>query len=203
MVFGTKKRKRNLIVADQTSRITVLLYEQLIDLVKEGNSYLSTNLSSRLYRNEFYVTTTHSTRITLIDDLEDVPDSLLTVETTTIQGSVSQVQCSVNTKCPGCDKTVLVQPDATTVKCNSCRLKARVYSLKKLYFFRMNIQDDQNVHRLVCFRTPMEDFLESTGNRELLTNMDQLEDYILSIDKIEVTVAKDSDVISSIKQITA
>ena len=92
----------------------------------------------------------------------------------------------------------MVQHDVTTPKCNSCRLKARVSALKKLYIFRMNIQDDQNLHHLVCFKTPMEDFLESSRNTELLTNMDQLEDYILSIHKIMVTVAKDSDVISSI-----
>lgn len=198
-VFGAKKRKRNLLVADQTSKVEVLMYEGLIDKINEGRSYCFTNLSSRLYQNQYFLTTTPLTQLTQIEDIENIAETHVAVDIKTIEGNVCQVQFSCNLKCASCDKVVeLDSADATTVKCQYCRLKAKVSTLKKTYIFRMNLQDEQQIHRLVTFTNCMEAFLDSTGNQELLHNMDQLEDYVLSLDKIKVKIAH-SDVISSIE----
>ena len=62
----------------------------------------------------------------------------------------------------------------------------------------MNVQDELQIHRLVTFRQCMETFLTTTGNQELLNNMDQLEYYVFGLEKNKVKIAH-SDVISSIE----
>lgn len=198
VIYGSKKSKRNILVADSTAKVTVCLYESLIDEVEEGCTYNFKNVSSRLYRNNFYLTTTATTNITKIDDLQTYSDVMLIAETTNIEGTIEQVQCTTKTKCPSCGKNLSVEEDAITVKCDNCKLKAKVSSLKKTSIFRINLKDEQKLYRLVSFQEAMEEFLKTTKKEQLLNNMDQLEDYLLALDKIKVSVAQDSDIISTI-----
>lgn len=116
-----KKIKREALVSDHSSRVFVVLYQDLIDKVAENRWYIFRNLSSRLYRDNFFLSTTMSTEITKIDDItDDVSDIMLTASLTTIHGSIVQVLGTEKTKCQCCDKNVqVIDLDALTIKCSN------------------------------------------------------------------------------------
>ncbi|CAG2200330.1 unnamed protein product [Mytilus edulis] len=88
VVYDAKKIKKEALVSDQSSRVSVVLYQDLIDKVEENGWYIFRNLSSRLYRNNFFLTTTLSTEITKIDDItDDVSDIMLTASLITIHAT--------------------------------------------------------------------------------------------------------------------
>ena len=77
-----------------------------------------------------------------------------------------------------------------------------VTSIKKMYFFGINIQDNEGkLHRLVCFQKAMEDFLSSKEKILLMNNVEQLVDYLLAMDKVRIRHAEEFDVIINIESI--
>ena len=106
----------------------------------------------------------------------------MTADLKELEGTVVQVMCLERAKCPACNITIELNPDALTIKCQSCTLKFKVTSIKKMYFFGINIQDNEGkLHRLVCFQKAMEDFLFSEEMILLMNNEEQLVEYLLAM----------------------
>ncbi|VDH97070.1 Hypothetical predicted protein [Mytilus galloprovincialis] len=198
-VYGLKKLKREAIVADDTGRIIVTFWENQITQITENKSYILFYLSSR-NNTSLKLTTTQKTEINEIEDLTDISETLIVPNTSNISGKILQVQCTGRKKCPSCDKNVEVQDGAEKIKCPSCNLKSHVKSLKESIFTRINIHDHQNaIHRLICFREPLEIFLATREKSYLLENLDELEDFLLDLKHyVKVTCSKDSDIITTI-----
>ena len=170
-IFDKKKMKQNITVADSTSKVTVALFEDLITEVEEKLSFCFENLSSRIFNGNFYLTSTSSTKITRVDDLPftEASNKLMAADLKEVEGTVEQVMCLERAKFLACNSTIELTPDARTIKCQSCKLKCKVTSIKKMYFFRMNIMDEEGkLHRLVSFQKAMEDFLGSQDKMVLI-----------------------------------
>lgn len=200
-IYGVKKTKRNALLADSTSKVTIALYEKLIEQVEENVTYTFKNVSSRLYRNNFYLTTTSTTKILQADDLEHPSDVLLTAKSITYEGSIIQVRCTVRTQCPSCKKNIDLDQDASTLKCPGCHMKTKVSKLKQTHVYRINLQDNKNLYRLVCFDQPMNEFLQLIDKKQLLDNLNQLEDMLLSLEKVQIIVSQDSDIVCKITEL--
>ena len=82
LVFKNNKQLRKVdhLIADQTASIKVTLWEDAIDAVRSGKTYIFTNLKVRVFDNVKFLNTNPSTTIVETDDMfEDinlVPDEL-------------------------------------------------------------------------------------------------------------------------------
>ncbi|CAC5410200.1 unnamed protein product [Mytilus coruscus] len=162
---------------------------------KDKNSETGRKRSSYASKNE-KVDTTESKKCTV--RLTDI-----VANTSSISGKILQVQCTGRKKCPSCDKNVEVQDRAEKIKCPSCNLKSNVKSLKESIFIRINIHDYQKkknaIHRLICFREPLEVFLATQEKSNLIENFEELEDFLLDLKHyVKITCSKDSDIVITI-----
>ena len=57
------------------------------------------------------------------------------------------------------------------------------------------------VHIFIVFKSTMEEFLDTPEEKELMGNLDELEDFLLNQSRIRVIVCKDSDVVSQMEKL--
>lgn len=71
-------------------------------------------------------------------------------------------------------------------------------SLKQTLFVRMNITDtENNTNRLIAFKGLLEDLLKKNDKQHLMSQTDELEDYLLDLPQCTFNVHS-SDIVSSI-----
>ena len=59
-------------IADQTNSVKLVVWEELIDKLKAGDSYHLKNLTVRIFGDEKYLTTNENTAVETIEQMQDV-----------------------------------------------------------------------------------------------------------------------------------
>jgi Zn finger protein HypA/HybF involved in hydrogenase expression len=201
-LYGSTKYVQDVVIADETGRIKLNLWEDMIDKVIEGKTYLFKNVSTRNFNNLPSLTTTMATSVQIVDDIESTSDLVVMTNTKITHGQIQQVQCLQKFKCGACKKSLeLTEEDTKRVKCPYCHLKSNISTLQQTFTYRINLEDDSshNLFRLVCFQSTMISFLKEQNKEELLQNLDQLEDFLLDISSVTCVHVEGTEVISSLK----
>ena len=200
-LYGSTKYVQDVVIADETGRIKLNLWEDMIDRVVEGKTYQFKNVSTRNFNNLPSLTTTMAASVQIVDDIEATSDLVVMTNTKITHGKIQQVQCIQKFKCGACKKSLELTEDTKRIKCPYCNLKSNIATLQQTLTCRINLEDDssQNLFRLVCFQSTMISFLKEQNKEELLQNLDQLEDFLLDIPSVTCVHGEGTEVISSLK----
>lgn len=98
MLFGTRTNMQDIFVVDTTGQIRVTLWDTIISSVLVDNTYTFENLAVRNFKNETYLTTTKSTKITRTDSIDDHVEFESTV------GTVAEVKITQSFMCKSCTR---------------------------------------------------------------------------------------------------
>ncbi|XP_052069416.1 uncharacterized protein LOC127708549 [Mytilus californianus] len=71
MLYGKPTNMQDIIVVDSTCQIRITLCDSIVSSVQVDDTYTFENLSVRNFKNETYLTTTKSTKITRTDSIDD------------------------------------------------------------------------------------------------------------------------------------
>jgi LSD1 subclass zinc finger protein len=196
---GSTEYVQDVVIADETRRIKLNLWEDMRDKVLEGKTYQFKNVSTRNFNNLPSLTTTKATSVQIVD--EATSDLVVMTNAKITYGKIQQVQCIQKFKCGACKKSLELTEDTKRVKCPYCNFKSNITTLQQTLTCRINLEDDssQNLFRLVCFQSPMISFLKEQNKEELLQNLDQLEDFLLDIPPVICVHGEGTEVISSLK----
>jgi len=152
------------IVADETSSIKLVLWENVIDLVQLGKSYHFQNCKIRVFDDCKFINTNEFTIISEIDNIgaanlntPDLQDNLIT-------GTCLGFDVKKNRSCTFCNKTIHdSQSSGTTVKCQNCDVTMLTTSLSTKMVCHVNVKIDTQISHYTAFNDAMQSFCKNMG----------------------------------------
>lgn len=184
-------------VADATGSMNLLLWDKFVSQL-QVNSFYKISVNCRNYDNtKIKLTTTPSTEICQIDEIENInvqpigPEEIVTV------GEVKQIIIVSKFKCSACKKPTPKSPTKFT-KCTNCNMRQMTEDLLKSGTWNINVLNEEKVMlKLTAFETIAADYmlmyaLDSLSTDELEENLlgvvlkiKYVNDVITSMDKLE------------------
>jgi hypothetical protein len=107
-------------VADNTACLQLAVWNDQIDALQIGKSYLLKEVSVRHFDGDITITTTPQSSISLIDDIADCVTPVI-MKPSIHEIEAAEVKSSSN--CPFCNCTVSYNKEILTFKCTSCNKK--------------------------------------------------------------------------------
>lgn len=167
------------IAADKTGSIILTLWGQQIDTIMLGSSYKMLSISVKEHQGVKSLTTSPRSEIISIDDIGTIVDSNISTNANTeIIGKVILVQVKNQIKCTNCSNPLDAKMDAKTVRCSNCNMKQLTKSLHNTLTTTVKLQE-QPTSMYSIFHPVMEKYLLNVNQEELLTEADELEDFLL------------------------
>ncbi|CAG2193216.1 unnamed protein product [Mytilus edulis] len=192
---GTLINKCTSIVADNTQQMELTLWKHHIDKVVVGKTYHFTNVSTRFFHT-YTLTTTSSTNINDQEDLLEIAD-YQEESTSTITGAITQIILHKSAQCGNCHKSIKDIPTGNLVRCNSCNMKQLKSNLNNAYSCKMNVKDlsTSQVIKLNMFSSVLLTFLTENLKLNLLSEMEDVEDYLLEQQNLTITYNSNNKVV--------
>ncbi|CAG2246867.1 unnamed protein product [Mytilus edulis] len=172
-----------------------------IDKVVVGKTYHFTNLSTRFFHT-FTLTTTSSKDINDHEDLLDIADYQEESTSTTITGAITQIILHKSAQCGNCHKSIKDIPTGNLVRCNSCNMKQLKSNLNNAYSCKMNVKDlsTSQVIKLSMFSSILLTFLTENLKLSLLSEMEDVEDYLLEQQHLTITYNSGNKVVLNFRK---
>ncbi|CAG2252036.1 unnamed protein product [Mytilus edulis] len=178
-VYGTSKEKKEFVIADSTSAMPLVLWNEQIDCVQRNECYNFKNVSTRIFQEYIKLSATNRTVIKHMDNIK-LP--------TTVIGNIHQVLLNKTYKCGSCSQNVMSNDiGKITTKCTSCSMKQRNESLKLLSFCKINYSDNSLSTKLTIFDTELKAFLTTIHKENLINQTDDFEEFMLTLPKMRLT----------------
>ncbi|XP_026100741.1 uncharacterized protein LOC113071649 [Carassius auratus] len=194
-------------VADTTGEIKLTLWDSLISQVDVSKSYCFSNLATREMQGVIRLTTTPSTRVVEITQL-DVPDEGRDdpddgAASTTLRGVVSGVQIRARHRCPRCHGLQnQISANSITHRCDACNLLQRssVYGLT--YRGTIVLTADQQEHSLTVTDSCINAYLARYRVAYSENDVETIEEHFLNLPEVEICVNNDSLITSLIQPLS-
>jgi len=196
-LYGSKKLKMDVIIADTTKSLILTLWENQISTIKTGECYTFKNVSTRRFDDNIKLTTTPKTTIIPIPQMQQITTELMHLKKPNqMTGKIISVSVQTAQKCISCHKRIEDQYIGNIVtKCPNCNMKQKNSSLSVSCQSRINLQDtDQTIHRFTAFETTISKFLEEVNKTQLAKMPEDLEDFLLMQE--EIFIEHNNDIIT-------
>ena len=204
--IDTRYGKRNIrtaFVADTSGTIKLVLWEENIDKVVQGEFYRIENVLSSSFKGSIQLTTTQQTTFHTIEPLINVKEDFehLEILETTYMGKVDYCTFKTQYKCLHCQRALTEGPgedtkQSTTVKCASCGVKQR-YSTEQMMSqikFQFSTVDGKKLN-MVMFSNEIEKF--KYDNNLMQKSNDEVEDFLLCQACMTIKTNADSDIVNT------
>ena len=119
---GKKIFKVDCIIADQTHSIKLVLWEELINQVDCGKSYLFRGVTTRVFDDVKYLSTNEATIIENKDDITNVNLTFDEIKDTIVEGKCIGVHIKKQQTCVICNHTLDTETDKELVTCPHCNI---------------------------------------------------------------------------------
>ena len=147
-------------IADQTNSVKLVVWEELIDKLKAGDSYHLKNLTVRIFGDEKYLTTNENTAVETIEQMQDV-----NLEAEDIQDNIYTAVCIgvivAKDSCFICNHTIEELPEkGDSYNCANCHntLLKRTKKTKVVCTLTMQMGDNK-LTTFTCFNDAVKSFL--------------------------------------------
>ena len=143
-VRGKTLQKVDVIIADETASIKLVLWENNFTLV-ENKTYAIKDVTVRTFNDSKYLTTTKYSSIIQIDDMEKTAPATAQQYRKKITGKVIAVQVTHFQICPFCYTKVQGDSDSTdATKCSACSLTVLNSQLQNSTFSKFEIKENND-----------------------------------------------------------
>ncbi|CAG2205624.1 unnamed protein product [Mytilus edulis] len=151
IAFGTPTNMQDIFVVDTTGQIRITLWDTIISSVLVDNTYTFKNLAVRNFKNETYLTSTKSTKITRSESIDDAVQFESTAAVpTTIVGTVAEVKITQSFMCKSCTRKLpTLSKDEKYNRCPHCKMLQRTENFVSLCFTYLQ-------HIKICFPTKIQ-----------------------------------------------
>ena len=183
-------------IVDATDHIILSVWEDQVEQIQSGKSYMLTNLSTRKFMNTFQLTLTAQSSIEEIEALTDIPSSSLLQENVTMEGKITAVEIKQKHHCPQCRKPQLnFETKSNKHRCTYCNLLMMSTSFKRKYSGTIGIELDQNDKPMSLKLNDQVIQQYFTDNLEATTDPVDLEEYLLDHGFHTITYNSDETVV--------
>ena len=197
-VRGTLMAKQDILLADATATIKLILWDNLVNTLEAQKSYKIQHLSTRFFNNEKFLTSTKDTTTEEIETLQNVVAAPGKKENQKITGRVTQVGISSNVTCGNCRKKAKLEPSTVIFRCGFCSMKQKISHTITTLYGNINLKAGDKAEKLTIFHAQLTRFLIANNLEDMKEDTWRLEEYFLN--KESVTVFYDEDkVIQSIE----
>ena len=190
---GTLKQVMAILV-DPTASIQAVFWEEWIDSIEDGKTYVFTNMRVRgdSYTNEKYVNTAKSgckieMTTPFTEALPDVAMSLSDIATKEVTISVVRVNALSNFfTCQSCSKKL--KECGTKYICRPCNMKQKPINTQ--WYCKLRVQDTSSGQfNLSVFHPQLIKLLQTQGKYSLaIFTKDQIEDILLDVEGLQVSM---------------
>jgi len=208
--------KCELVVADTTGAITIVLWESQIEEVEKDGCYFFKEVKLNCYSNK-YLSCTKTSEIEKCDNIE-IPEQISTAagslkhsekEWKKITGSVVGADVRKSFICLSCKSKVADAPETATVKCPSCTLKIKKSESVSTATANIMIKDENGeiMGRFFCpysaIKTLFEEIAKAPGfniekNIEKLSG-DTMENTLLNIARLSFNILEEENIVKAIE----
>ena len=194
---GKQLMKVDCMIADTTDTIKLVLWEDLIDKVDCGKSYLFQAVKIRVFDDAKYLSTNESTIITAYADIKDVNLTSQDIKDNIIEGQCIGVNLKKTTSCIVCNNTLVIEADKETVKCRSCNTTMLSEACNKKIVCILTIKTAKKLQSYTCFNDALQSFLASIGDNSKVEDLtiEDLQGLILRAGKKSMIVDNSSHVL--------
>ena len=174
VVHGNKTRyKTDAIVADETSSVKLVLWENTIDKIETGKSYQIENCKIRIFDDCKFINTNEITKITQIADITNVNLDTPDLQDHIITGLCLGIDIKRSTSCIFCNKTLQQsQLSGPTVKCPNCQITMLISTLKTKLVCELLMQVGDKISSYTAFNDAIQSFCINRGYDESAADVD-------------------------------
>ena len=164
--------KQEFVLADKTDLCRGVIWEEKVNVLKEGTSYKLVNVTVRSFNGARYISLGNKTEIQIIDELGDVVEGDVfdgSGQVKVFKGEIAAViSVEMYTSCRNCSAKVECNEDI--VACSKCYTKMKASKCGKKSVARAIVEDTVNrEHKVTIFSDTINDiilFTESSSDSE-------------------------------------
>ena len=156
--LGGSLMKQDVIIHDEVTSMPVLLWEDHVDCVEVGKTYLFKNLKVRTYRSNIYLNTPQSGEfeceetVDFENPLAEVEENVLACSSSSFAGTIIGVfKLNKILSCMGCNKKVEIETSLKFVRCSFCKMSFKVESGHTKWYANVAFKDGVGQVRLSIF----------------------------------------------------
>ena len=162
--------KQELVIVDPTASVKVILWEQFVDCLKEGQTYLLKNLRLKRDNGSMYLNTPKSNEFSF-EEVQEFAETVVAdvqlVSSVEICGSIIGVE-SISTyqACLKCGKKA-VPVHGKVLKCEKCHMLQKIAPSSKRWFLRClfaNLNNETEKISLAIFNENVKAMVDLHGN---------------------------------------
>lgn len=191
-------KKQEVLIVDTTKSIKLILWEQHVDCVETGKTYLFDNLRLKKDNSGIKYLNTPKTAGFSVKEVEDFKQLLAEVqdvlELTTINMTATILGVQILSKylsCLKCGKKTTTKPGSKIAQCDSCKMVQNATNCNTQWFARLLFQNVQNTKdriELSVFHevTKMIDLANDPKDMNTIS-ADALTEILLCLDELQIT----------------
>ena len=186
-------------VADRTNSIKLILWEDTIDKVSAGKSYLLQNVTVRSFDDTKFVNTNETTVIQEVDDIADANTNTPGLQENHLTGQCVGIDVKKNMSCLVCNHSL---PDhlakEETIVCPHCKVTTLSSLLNTKLVCHLLIKTDKVMHSYTCFNDALESYLRKINHPVPLADIaiDDLKLLLLKAGKQDMIADKTAKIIA-------
>ena len=173
-------------ISDDTGTIRLELWENAIDQVQRGKSYLLENLK--------VVNTCVDTKVFLIEDVEITESFQFMFHENIIQGNIIGVDVARSHCCLLCNANIENDTNDDMITCKNCNNSFLSSMIKSKLVCKLVIQINNNFLHYTAFNDALESFLSLNGT---LHKLNEILDNDLKLWAITMLVDKSSKIVTN------
>ncbi|CAC5394749.1 unnamed protein product [Mytilus coruscus] len=186
MLYGTPTNMQDIIVVDSTYQIRITLWDSIVSFVQVDDTCTFENLSVRNFKNETYLTTTKSSKITRTDSIDDPVEFESTAAVpTTIVGTVAAVRITQGFMCKSCTRILqTLLKEGKYNMCTYCKMLQKTANFVSCLTATLNVTSEDEVDeiqtsKLAIFSTQINNFCTLHDQEEFLDDPLKMEEFFL------------------------
>ncbi|ESO88393.1 hypothetical protein LOTGIDRAFT_175882 [Lottia gigantea] len=187
VIYGAKKRTKEIIVHDGTAHICISLFEHLIDEVDVNKSYEFLNVGIRNYLDKKSITTKLNTCIAELTEPIEVPKEFKLNLNNMREGTVNSASIQSDIICPNCKRRdpnfdhVMDDPTVKVIKCSNklCLMTSRKKSFKHVVNGSLVLEFNDTIGTYSLNNDVATCFVEEINQPNLIADSSAFENYLL------------------------
>lgn len=162
-------------VANETSSMKLVLWENAIDQVHGGKSYHFRNIKVRIFDDEKYVNTNESSTIMEIEDIENINYTAFEMHENLITGQCLGIDLKKTSAWIACNCTIDKIQDEEFLTCPKCNITTLSSVLKPKLVCQLLVQSEGKLLSYTCFNDAIESFLKTMKLETSVSEMSENE----------------------------
>ena len=191
--------KVDCIIADQTHSIKLVLWEELINQVDCGKSYLFRGVTTRVFDDVKYLSTNEATIIENKDDITNVNLTSDEIKDTIVEGKCIGVHIKKQQTCVICNHTLDTETDKELVTCPHCNITMLSSTCTTKVVCSITVKTlNGKLLTFTCFNDAVQSFLASVDHKDTSVDAishEELQKLMLCSGQMRMIVDKSSQVI--------